>query len=643
MPDEPSRRAEAAPPPEPGESSVGAPETRTAAPNGGEVAGASASRPPAPNPPLITAVEIENFKGIGRPMRVELRPVTLLFGANSAGKSTVLQALCYAHEILSRGNVDAHATELGGDRIDLGGFRNFVHAHDLGREVRLRFELNLHSWHLPNPLRERLGTSLRSSGVNPLDHVHKVWLEQDGKRLRGAHAYYMQEDPASEVKAKNGWVEMTIRWDRLRDKPLVNSYAVGVNGSLIGRLQESPAGGVELLANLAHPWFGLKIDDHTIGAPREAGRLDKESETTTDGTDGGQNRRFAVRLLTSALPNWQELLYLESDDSANEPVELFEKLDVRASIGFGGLGISLRDALAGLRHIGPLRDLSPDCTERKRPDSGRWGDGSAAWDLLNDAARDDTALIRNSGDWLSREDRLGTGYELRVRSTVELPGDESLVATILESKRAKETSIEPIPIAPGMPQSPRDVLRNAEMELIESLANAIADAPVRKEVQLVSTRGGLLVKPSDIGVGISQILPVVVAALDPDRPELTVIEQPELHLHPRIQVEVGDLLAHQIHKPLRGPEDPPRGGVFLIETHSEHLLLRIMKRMRQTSDGTLPDGAPAIRPEDVAVFFVEIDPGGEQTLIREMPLNERGDLVKAWPGGFFEEDLREIF
>ena len=86
-----------------------------------------------------------------------------------------------------------------------------------------------------------------------------------------------------------------------------------------------------------------------------------------------------------------------------------------------------------------------------------------------------------------------------------------------------------------------------------------------------------------------------------------------------------------------------KSGIFLIETHSEHLLLRFMKRMRQTSDGTLPDGAPEVRPEDIAVYFVEIDPDGEQTLIREMPLNERGDLVEAWPGGFFEEDLREIF
>ncbi len=164
------------------------------------------------------------------------------------------------------------------------------------------------------------------------------------------------------------------------------------------------------------------------------------------------------------------------------------------------------------------------------------------------------------------------------------------------------------------------------------LAAAMTARPLKRELQLVTRKAGLPVRPSDIGVGVSQILPVVVAALDPDRCGITAIEQPELHLHPRIQVELGDLFAHQFDK-----------GGFLIETHSEHLLLRFMRRMRQTSDGTLPDGAPEVRPENIAVYFVEIDPNADQTLIREMPLNERGELVEAWPGGFFEEDLREIF
>jgi hypothetical protein len=168
---------------------------------------------------------------------------------------------------------------------------------------------------------------------------------------------------------------------------------------------------------------------------------------------------------------------------------------------------------------------------------------------------------------------------------------------------------------------------------LEELAGAIAARQPQREVDLVTTRNALPVRVADVGVGVSQILPVVVAALDPGRPGITAIEQPELHLHPRIQVELGDLFASQAAK----------GGIFLIETHSEHLLLRFMKRMRQTYDATLGNGTPKMRPEDIAVYFVEIEPDGTETLIREMPLNERGELVKAWPGGFFEEDLHEIF
>jgi predicted ATPase len=80
---------------------------------------------------------------------------------------------------------------------------------------------------------------------------------------------------------------------------------------------------------------------------------------------------------------------------------------------------------------------------------------------------------------------------------------------------------------------------------------------------------------------------------------------------------------------------------FLIETHSEHLLLRLMRRMRETSNEELPDGLPKITPNDVRVLFVE--PDGSRSIVREMPLNENGEMVKAWPGGFFEEGLRDAW
>ena len=84
-----------------------------------------------------------------------------------------------------------------------------------------------------------------------------------------------------------------------------------------------------------------------------------------------------------------------------------------------------------------------------------------------------------------------------------------------------------------------------------------------------------------------------------------------------------------------------QGNTFLLETHSEHLLLRVMRRIRETISGKLPKGLPSIRPEDVMVLFVE--PVESRSIIHEMPLNKRGELIKEWPGGFFEEDFEELF
>ena len=91
----------------------------------------------------IKAITLENFKGIGESVRIELKPITLLFGANSAGKSTILQALLYAQEILERTNTDPDKTIQGGDAVDLGGFRNLVHNHDGNLQISLRFDLDL--------------------------------------------------------------------------------------------------------------------------------------------------------------------------------------------------------------------------------------------------------------------------------------------------------------------------------------------------------------------------------------------------------------------------------------------------------------------------------------------------------------------
>ncbi len=90
----------------------------------------------------LKSLRLSNFKSIGAETQtIEFAPITLLFGPNSAGKSTVLQALIFAREVILRGNMDPDSTELGGDWLDLGGFENLVHGRNRDLSIGLGFSL----------------------------------------------------------------------------------------------------------------------------------------------------------------------------------------------------------------------------------------------------------------------------------------------------------------------------------------------------------------------------------------------------------------------------------------------------------------------------------------------------------------------
>ena len=107
------------------------------------------------------------------------------------------------------------------------------------------------------------------------------------------------------------------------------------------------------------------------------------------------------------------------------------------------------------------------------------------------------------------------------------------------------------------------------------------------------------------------------------------------HLHPRLQAELADVF---IESALGDAQN-----TFIIETHSENLLLRIMRRMRETAKGELPSGYPSVTPDQICVLYVDVNSKGDSSFIQELPLNSRGELIKAWPRGFFEENVEDIF
>jgi hypothetical protein len=167
-------------------------------------------------------------------------------------------------------------------------------------------------------------------------------------------------------------------------------------------------------------------------------------------------------------------------------------------------------------------------------------------------------------------------------------------------------------------------------ELISSLASSESDTV--RELALIDQRTGATVSHRDVGIGISQVLPVLVMAYA-SQGKILAMEQPEIHLHPALQSELSDVF---IESALG-----PRKNTFILETHSEHLILRTLRRIRETSDGTLPAGMPPISPEDVAVLYISPTPEG--SVMVEIPVTRSGDFATRWPDGFFAERTQELF
>ncbi len=153
-----------------------------------------------------------------------------------------------------------------------------------------------------------------------------------------------------------------------------------------------------------------------------------------------------------------------------------------------------------------------------------------------------------------------------------------------------------------------------------------------KSIKFVDRRTDVAVTPRDMGLGISQVLPILVSCLSSEKTNI-FIEQPELHLHPAVQGELADEFIRSYKE---------RDNEFMIETHSEHLLLRIMKRMRYTAeDKKGRDKSLDLTPDDVCLLYVDCD--GENTFVNELELDKDGTLLDIWPNGFFEEGYNERF
>jgi len=182
-------------------------------------------------------------------------------------------------------------------------------------------------------------------------------------------------------------------------------------------------------------------------------------------------------------------------------------------------------------------------------------------------------------------------------------------------------------ISPG----PRRHRRTLEEQVASSLADlgivhkfeieSVAEDVQIYRMMLQTDNGGPLVPVTDVGFGVSQVLPVITLCYYVPEGSVVILEQPEIHLHPAVQAGLADVLIDAVKT---------RRIQVILESHSEHLLRRLQRRMAEGK----------IDPEqEVALYFVHRT--GRASDIQRLLLDLFG-RISNWPPGFFGDDLGEV-
>ncbi len=621
-----------------------------------------------PGSRLLHALRVGNFKAFADTQRIPLKPITLIFGPNSAGKSSFIHSLALAHEAQfgrekrSLSRLDVHHTDVGGSAIDLGGFRQYVHRGQLNKRVEWGAELKVAA--LAESKDQRLAQLLASVGTVSLNIAWGIELDDQDRPTSGASprvdAIEIAGDGIELLRMSRRRADghgSSLRLDRLAsDHPVFRQVLKAIVESATTSEEMRPEdfdGANEAIAGLL-PELLIRADQFfptAVDLPKAEG-ADLSQMSMLFPVSKGNRKEDIAQAVRFYLPR-----------TLNDLIK--------------GVADALAAELKQLQYLGPLRSFPPRHLAFAENEDANWyAGGGYAWDVVrrNDSVRDAV------NKWLG-SDKLKTPYQLEVVKHYSQPDlvswlneaiTERYVALHNESKKRDPTYGEPsrgggteieewiseaFETGSRRSQEPGNAGRisatvldrlakllddpsilNATdqetaflAEAVSNIADSVKSGGVLEELVLRDVRRNTVVTHRDVGIGISQVLPVLVLAYG-SQGKLLAMEQPEIHLHPALQAELGDVF---IEAALG-----ERKNTFILETHSEHLILRLMRRMRESHQHK-ETGLPKLTPADVSVLYVE--PDGTRSIVREMPLNELGELVKSWPGGFFEEGLREQF
>ena len=610
---------------------------------------------------------IQNFKPILDSGELKLAPVTVLAGRNSSGKSSLIQSILMIAQTLSNRILD-RALLPNGPIVQLGTFEDILSEQTSLRTLLVSFDLEMEKEKPRAPVnsRVRLVDGKIVAGLSTAIKSVKTTSRFRSASSNGASASAIE---ASKVNIESVSLEVAISPDRQLPRNQLSLFpedetAIGLNfGIDIKRL--SPVELDEFLKDVSPEYF--RLVPYTTNETNYLGAFTSKDKSINVRVPEPSLIAFShflpARLIVKySIEERRKLqliqavdraLWLPSDNSA-----LFKEL-----AGFPGSSIVFQDS---------LKEAVLDfCKEEgiSKAFSGRTLEDLISWykslKLSQEKRSTRNKLVEIVAlGILEQSSHLEKGTEAleAVANNIYVESLEGAVEGIIQFFTSKIRYLGPLRADPQAAQkfAPSSELDDvgAKGEYAAAVYDANQDASIRwynplnekiehnalkvaldiwarylgvaNEVkiqmagqsgvswQIVHMEGHKALPLTAVGVGVSQILPILVMGLLAPSNTLLLVEQPELHLHPSVQARLGDFFMGLAKC----------GKQCLIETHSENLVSQLRYHIVQ---------AGGQENSDCLIYFVDQDKQGAARF-NPIDISPQGNILN-WPDGFFDETM----
>jgi predicted ATPase len=576
----------------------------------------------------ITAIEVENFQSIERRTRIELKPITLLYGPNSAGKSSIFDALELLQVVLDPTKFDqtkaANMLNRWARHKDANGWRQTFLA------VEFPYDF------------EKYGNDVVDIWKNP-----ENWPNGTVKKTDPCFWFAFDYEEHEEKKGATVRIEVTLKVinNENSNNCFLSEFNILLDGvSIISLATQGPHGPKyeEQLANVnsqndyGYRWltineymnfealefkavlsqknnprlFTKHENGHFIHDWIKSNSLDPKTLSPADATVfmwGYFPEREMICINASDISFYFGTLFgtifrnspclVNSDRRAPGPEEVLTIVDL------------------GLRGWWDESDFSPSSpsflfrTTIKKIDPHYQGLAEVAHaDVIVKTANDSFWGGTHAASNIRRVDERAS-----ILARVNHHLEKSLFTDKLYRLTSASTLMVPIDLREDDPWGFYALAQPAAVRLF------LQDATGQK------------IDLQDVGSGVPFALPVLYAVC---KQGFVSVQQPELHLHPALQSSLADVFIEEANR--------EGFGQFIIETHSEHFLLRLLRRIKSTTKKTCLTDELRLSNEDVSIYYFDPQVEGGTFVTRQL-VTPLGDFYNDWPRGFFSERNVDLF